>query len=438
MSLSAATADEIVRQLEPQRGLGVEVDLWLARALIEQQQYFHAIAVVEAIAAAHPREWRAWWYRGIVAAATLRHDRATSALIAVHRHLPGELAPKLALGMVAEAAGDPTTAARWYDVVARTDRAYTSAAFGLGRCLAALGRTRAGRGGICRRAGDVQRSPRRQDRRGPSAPRRCPGERSADGRRHRGQHDRRPRRSWSRTARPPRRRRPRHRRSRGRPRSGTTGGHGPRAARAPSATCAWGWRPRCAIWRAMRRAGPSGWPSSSGPTANGRSRCVESAAMTHAALSELSWECTRRRRVLRALRCARRPAARRGAPARGDRRRARRRRLRRGPRAHAQRGCGLPAGGRATARRRGLRRGVVVRRVPGGRRGGRRRPPDERSASGPTSRPVLPARMAAALHAAGEQVAALPWDDDARSDPPSCTTVAALVEDADSHHRLGR
>jgi serine/threonine-protein kinase PknG len=142
VSLSAATADEIVRQLEPQRGLGVEVDLWLARALIEQQQYFHAIAVVEAIAAAHPREWRAWWYRGIVAAATLRHDRATSALIAVHRHLPGELAPKLALGMVAEAAGDPTAAARWYDVVARTDRAYTSAAFGLGRCLAALGRTR--------------------------------------------------------------------------------------------------------------------------------------------------------------------------------------------------------------------------------------------------------------------------------------------------------
>lgn len=40
------------------------------------------------------------------------------------------------------------------------------------------------------------------------------------------------------------------------------------------------------------------------------------------------------------------------------------------------------------------------------------------------------ARMAAALHAAGEQVTALPWDDDARSDPPSCTTVAALVEDA--------
>ena len=35
--------------------------------------------------------------------------------------LPGELAPKLALGMAAELAGDPAAAAAWYEVVSRTD-----------------------------------------------------------------------------------------------------------------------------------------------------------------------------------------------------------------------------------------------------------------------------------------------------------------------------
>ena len=52
--------------------------------------------------------------------------------------LPGELAPKLALAFAAEAAGDLTTAGRYFRLVWTVDRSYISAAFGMARtCLAA-------------------------------------------------------------------------------------------------------------------------------------------------------------------------------------------------------------------------------------------------------------------------------------------------------------
>jgi serine/threonine-protein kinase PknG len=57
----------------------------------------------------------------------------------VYAAVPGELAPKLALGLACETAGDTAVAARWYDVVARTDPSVTSASFGLARCRMALG-----------------------------------------------------------------------------------------------------------------------------------------------------------------------------------------------------------------------------------------------------------------------------------------------------------
>ena len=47
--------------------------------------------------------------------------------------LPGEIAPKLALGVAAEYVGDWFAAARFYELVWRTDHAYVSAAFGLAR-----------------------------------------------------------------------------------------------------------------------------------------------------------------------------------------------------------------------------------------------------------------------------------------------------------------
>jgi serine/threonine-protein kinase PknG len=58
---------------------------------------------------------------------------------AVYSALPGELAPQLALAMACELAGDRAAAAGYYDVVSRTDPAYTTAAAGLARCRLAAG-----------------------------------------------------------------------------------------------------------------------------------------------------------------------------------------------------------------------------------------------------------------------------------------------------------
>jgi serine/threonine-protein kinase PknG len=78
--------------------------------------------------------------------ADLAQGRPAAALTSfrkVYDAVPGELAPKLALGVAAESAGRLADAAGWYDVVSRTDTAYTTAAFGLARCRRAA-RDRAG------------------------------------------------------------------------------------------------------------------------------------------------------------------------------------------------------------------------------------------------------------------------------------------------------
>jgi serine/threonine-protein kinase PknG len=57
----------------------------------------------------------------------------------IYSLLPGEAAPRLALGFRAELAGDPTAAAHHYRAVWQTDNNYLSAAFGLARAMLATG-----------------------------------------------------------------------------------------------------------------------------------------------------------------------------------------------------------------------------------------------------------------------------------------------------------
>jgi serine/threonine-protein kinase PknG len=115
------------------------LDLWLARALVDDDRIAEATAVLDAVGRADPWDWRVPWYRAIAALADGAPSSATRELELVLATLPGELAPKLALGVAAELAGDPTAATAWYEIVSRTDPGFTSAAFGLARCHAALG-----------------------------------------------------------------------------------------------------------------------------------------------------------------------------------------------------------------------------------------------------------------------------------------------------------
>ena len=111
----------------------VEVRLRLVRALIDEQSYDQAIALLDEIHAGDPWEWRTNWYRGI---AHLEMGLAPSAyedFERVYYEVPGELAPKAALALAAESAGDLVTSARWADIVSRVDPSFTTAAMCLAR-----------------------------------------------------------------------------------------------------------------------------------------------------------------------------------------------------------------------------------------------------------------------------------------------------------------
>jgi serine/threonine-protein kinase PknG len=94
---------------------------------------------LEIAAKVDPSDWRSSWYRG---QASLRRGDGPGAVQlfdAVLAEVPGELAPKLALGYAFELAGDLDAAGGYFDLVSKADPSYTSAAFGLARCQRARG-----------------------------------------------------------------------------------------------------------------------------------------------------------------------------------------------------------------------------------------------------------------------------------------------------------
>ncbi|QXJ25720.1 protein kinase [Actinomadura graeca] len=114
------------------------------------------------------RDWRTVWHHGLLALARAGRDggdgrpvlaRVTEAggrFDAVHGDLPGESAPKLALGHCAELLGEPDEAERLYEAVWRRDRSQVNAAFGLAR-LRMLRRDRAGAAAVLDQVPKVSR-----------------------------------------------------------------------------------------------------------------------------------------------------------------------------------------------------------------------------------------------------------------------------------------
>ena len=122
----------------------IEVRLRIVRARIELGEFAEAQRQLQAaqylaIKNGFPHDWRIDWYRGLIELAGGRARVAQVAFEAVYDDLPGEIAPKLALGISAEGVGDYFGAARFYELVWRTDRSYVSAAFGLARVYLAQG-----------------------------------------------------------------------------------------------------------------------------------------------------------------------------------------------------------------------------------------------------------------------------------------------------------
>jgi serine/threonine-protein kinase PknG len=116
-----------------------EVLLRRARALIDLDDTTAAAETLDDVAEDVPGDWRVTWYQGLVAIASNRPKEAKVAFDAVYDTLPGEPAAKLALAVSAEFCGDHQAAARYYELVWRTDHGYVSAAFGLARTRLAQG-----------------------------------------------------------------------------------------------------------------------------------------------------------------------------------------------------------------------------------------------------------------------------------------------------------
>jgi len=122
----------------------IEVRLRIVRARIELGELAEAQRQLQAaqylaIRAGFPHDWRIDWYRGLIELAGGRSRVAHVAFESVYDELPGEIAPKLALAVSAEGVRDYFGAARYYELVWRTDHSYVSAAFGLARVYLAQG-----------------------------------------------------------------------------------------------------------------------------------------------------------------------------------------------------------------------------------------------------------------------------------------------------------
>lgn len=140
-SITVTEAAEMVAALQSAPQDSIEVRLRMVRARLELGELRAAQGELEAARrlATDPADWRPDWYQGLIAIATRKPAEATAAFERVYDAVPGEVPPKLALAVAAEYAGNYFQAARYYELVWRTDRGWVSAAFGLARVYLAQG-----------------------------------------------------------------------------------------------------------------------------------------------------------------------------------------------------------------------------------------------------------------------------------------------------------
>jgi serine/threonine-protein kinase PknG len=120
-----------------------EIHLRACRALIELRDLDAARArLLDAEGLLSGADWRISWYRGLIELAAADVAAAYAEFEAVYRDLPGEEAPKLALGLCAEIKGRLPEAESFYQAVWLREPVAATAAFGLARIELANGRQR--------------------------------------------------------------------------------------------------------------------------------------------------------------------------------------------------------------------------------------------------------------------------------------------------------
>lgn len=114
-----------------------EVNLRRIEALIEMGDLATAVQALNHLIQTHGNTWQANWLGGLLQLANSDLQGAYHSFDSVFSHLPGELAPRLAVAACAELAGFTTAAAIHYQRIWSCDRRFISAAFGHARLLAA-------------------------------------------------------------------------------------------------------------------------------------------------------------------------------------------------------------------------------------------------------------------------------------------------------------
>jgi serine/threonine-protein kinase PknG len=140
--LAAGSPERIAARVEQDPSLRtVEVALWLCRAYLDGSDPERATAarwLGEAAAwmgrDAAGYDWRLSWHRGLLRLTQGHVKQAQGEFVATYAAMPGEWAPKLALGYCSEYLGGPKEETEeYYEAVWQRDRTQGSAAFGLAR-----------------------------------------------------------------------------------------------------------------------------------------------------------------------------------------------------------------------------------------------------------------------------------------------------------------
>ncbi|MFF9812105.1 tetratricopeptide repeat protein [Streptomyces sp. NPDC014006] len=139
MGLMTSAPAELLNALAAAPAPSVETRLRQARAWLEHGDFDAARMSLAKLDDERPDDWRVVWYRGVAALVTGDHEDAALAFDAVYDAFPGEIAPKLALGLCAEVLGQLDNAAEYYRLVWASDPSHVSAAFGLARVRLASG-----------------------------------------------------------------------------------------------------------------------------------------------------------------------------------------------------------------------------------------------------------------------------------------------------------
>ncbi|HLU28732.1 MAG TPA: tetratricopeptide repeat protein [Glycomyces sp.] len=140
-SLTATDATGILAELASAPVQSPEVQLRRVRTLVNAGELHLAHSTLDQFAAQEGNTWQVTWMRGIISLLAADFHTAAAHFDAVYSHLPGELAPRLALAACAELAGRRDLALPHYTRIWTCDHRYVSAAYGRARLLDLEGRS---------------------------------------------------------------------------------------------------------------------------------------------------------------------------------------------------------------------------------------------------------------------------------------------------------